>query len=118
MIVVLRRFLKLSGIACFTHISNTNLENVQRFNYYYGQAVFLLDTSEVSELEISSLFDLDLVQNVVFFDSLGDPYSDLQNLISKCRLPLSMKVSVYRIISKDSYEDRVYQIAKRNQTVN
>ena len=40
----------------------------------------------------------------------------MQYLLSRCKIPFSLKITVYRIISQNSYEHKFHQMAMRNLT--
>ena len=81
------------------HQEGLSIDSVYRFNLYSGQAIFLFEIGEQPNKEFSTMFDFDFTQNVVIFDSKGDPVNDLLSLLQVCRVPFNVKVSVYRMIT-------------------
>ena len=80
MLLLLKKFFKEIGVACFMYQPLMSIDSVFRFNLYCGQAVFLLHLGQEWTKEDCSFFDLDLIQNVVIFDQKGAPENDLINL--------------------------------------
>lgn len=52
---------------------------------------------------------------MVFFDQVGSQESDLINLFQVSTLPFSIDVNVYRLISENSYEQKLYQRQSRTR---
>jgi len=108
MLMLLKKFLKETGVPCFMHQEGLSIDSVYRFNLYSGQAIFLLELGEQPNKEFSTMFDFDFTQNVVIFDSKGNPVNDLLSLLQVCRVPFNVKVSVYRMITENSYEQMLH----------
>ena len=58
--------------------------------------------------EFSTQFDFDFTQNVVIFDTNGDPVNDLLALLQVCRVPFNVRVTVYRLITSHSLEQMLH----------
>ena len=81
MLMLLKKFLKESGVPCFMHQVGLSIDSVYRFNLYSGQAVFLFELGDQPVQEFSTQFDFDFTQNVVIFDTNGGPVNDLLSLL-------------------------------------
>ena len=68
MLVLLKRYFKETGVACFMFQPMMSIDTVFRFNLYSGQAVFLLEIGQNWTKKECSYFDLDFIQNIVIFD--------------------------------------------------
>ena len=66
--MLLKKFLKETGVPCFMHQEGLSIDSVYRFNLYSGQAIFLFEIGEQPNKEFSTMFDFDFTQNVVIFD--------------------------------------------------
>ena len=80
------------------------MDSVFRFNLYNERAVFLFQIGQTWNKEECSMFDLDLVQNIIFFDQEGPLRNDLVSLFKVCNLPYSVNLTVYRLIAANSFE--------------
>lgn len=109
MLLLLKKYFKETGVACFMFQSLMSIDSVFRFNLYSGQAVFLLHLGQRWTKQECSYFDLDFIQNVVIFDQLGAHENDLINLFQVCTLPFSIDVNIYRLIAENSYEQKLFQ---------
>ena len=117
MLMLLKKFLKESGVPCFMHQVGLSIDSVYRFNLYSGQAVFLFELGDQPVQEFSTQFDFDFTQNVVIFDTNGGPVNDLLSLLQVCRVPFSVRVSVYRFITVNSFEQMLHQHDMRKKAV-
>ena len=44
--MLLKKFLKETGVPCFMHQEGLSIDSVYRFNLYSGQAIFLFELGE------------------------------------------------------------------------
>lgn len=54
---------------------------------------------------------------MVIFDSNGDPVNDLLSLLQVCRVPFNVRVSVYRLVTLNSFEQMLHQHDMRKKAV-
>ena len=80
MIVLLKKYFKDSGVACFMYQPSSSIDSVYRFNLYSGQAVFLFQLDQSWTREEFTHFDLDFIQNIVIFDNKGNIESDIMRV--------------------------------------
>ena len=96
-----------------------SINTIHRFNLYSNQAVFLYECGQKWTKEEYSLFDLDMVNNVVIFDQypLSDNQSDthdILNFFQMCNLPFSNNVNLYTLVSENTLEHKLFLRQKRD----
>lgn len=109
LIVQLKKYLKDTGIACFTYEPLKTIDTVQRFNYFSKPAVFLHLVGQTWTKSKSSFFDLTCIQNILLFEGADSSEDALIKLFQVCQLPFSSDIKVINLVAQDTLEHVMFQ---------